>query len=181
LVLFFRFGDKLLLSPPPNGEDFKKIKFMINTAVPKLFFTILMASVIFISCNRTSKEEYYKEAKSEIKSDRKLELLTKAIEIDSNYFDAIYERACVNADLAVDVKRLIQGKMADKGDDLKIYNDCLKDFEHVFRLNPNHAPSYFKRGVIEHWMGDSLKACVDLNKSASLGYDCSSALKDFCK
>ncbi|MGP8214002.1 MAG: hypothetical protein ACLQQ4_00420 [Bacteroidia bacterium] len=108
-------------------------------------------------------------------------MLTKAIDIKPDYFDAIYERACVEGDAAVSIKRLVQDNMANKGDDLKFYNDCLNDFDKIFKLNPNHAPSYFKRGIVEHWMGDTIKSCIDLKKAAVLGYDCSTAFKNFCR
>jgi hypothetical protein len=71
--------------------------------------------------------------------------------------------------------------MADKGDDTKLYNDCLKDFETLFKLKPDHAASFFKRGIVQYHMGDNAKACVDLNKALALGYDCSDAINDFCK
>lgn len=149
----------------------------------KRFIKILpLLSIVIISCKQNTCEDYLKKAKSEIRVEEKIELMNKAVEADSTNFEAIYERACENGDHAIDMKRIIAGKMhPENGDDRKLYTDCLRDFQHVFRLNPNHAPSYFKRGIVEHWMGDSIKACEDLNKASTLGYNCSEALKDFCK
>ncbi|HTA83996.1 MAG TPA: hypothetical protein VK783_13720 [Bacteroidia bacterium] len=137
--------------------------------------------ILFIACTHITAEEYFNRAKIETKADKKIELLSKAIELKPDYFDAISERAKEEGDAAIAVKRLIAGHMAPIGEDIKHYNNCLKDYETAFKINPNDAPSYFHKGITEHWMGDTVQSCSDLNKAMSLGYNCKDALRDFCK
>jgi tetratricopeptide (TPR) repeat protein len=133
------------------------------------------------ACKHESAEEYFKQAKQEIRVEKKMELLTKAIEIKPDYIEAIYQRGFVEADLSISLIDIIKEKMAKPGTDTLYYKKSLEDFKIVLKMDSNYAAAYFKRGIVEHWMGDTIQSCIDLNKAYKLKYDCSDAIHDFCR
>jgi len=137
-------------------------------------FTLIVFSLI--SCSHKTAEQYYNLALNERNSEKKVDLLSKAIELNPNYFDAINHRAFMYEEITVSLHGTCTA-----GEDKEYYKKSLIDFESALKLQPNSGQTYCRRGVVEHYMGDTIQSCKDLNKALSLGFDCKDDIKEFCK
>ena len=86
---------------------------------------------------------------------------TKAIEINPNYVDAYFNRGISKAEL-------------------KDYSGAISDYNKAIELDPNDATAYNNRAASKYFANDLKGACEDAKKSASLGYDASKLIQDFC-
>ncbi len=93
--------------------------------------------------NRTSRTYNYDEAIAD---------LTKAIKLYSGFSYAYYNRANLLA---------LSGKLPEA------YDDYTKAIE----LNPNFAEAYYNRGLIQIYMKDTRKGCLDISKAGELGIE----------
>ena len=78
--------------------------------------------------------------------------LAKAIKLYPNFAYAYYNRANLLA---------LSGKLPEA------YDDYTKAIE----LNPNFAEAYYNRGLIQIFMKDTRKGCLDISKAGELGID----------
>ncbi len=58
------------------------------------------------------------------------------------------------------------------------YDQAIKDFSQVIRLNSNNAKAYYNRGVILHKLQDLPAAIADFSKSANLFFE-QGKIKDY--
>lgn len=84
--------------------------------------------------------------------DEAIEDLTKAIELYPAFAYAYYNRANLLA---------MSGKLPEA------YDDYTKAIE----ANPNFAEAYYNRGLIQIYMKDTRKGCLDISKAGELGID----------
>ena len=93
--------------------------------------------------NRTTRTYDYSEAIAD---------LTKAIKLYSEFAYAYYNRANLHA---------LSGNLPEA------YDDYTKAIE----LNPNFAEAYYNRGLIQIYMKDTRKGCLDISKAGELGIE----------
>ena len=93
--------------------------------------------------NRTTRTYDYSEAIAD---------LTKAIKLYSEFAYAYYNRANLLA---------LSGNLPEA------YDDYTKAIE----LNPNFAEAYYNRGLIQIYMKDTRKGCLDISKAGELGIE----------
>ena len=94
--------------------------------------------------NRTTTRTYnYDEAIAD---------LTKAIKLHSGFAYAYYNRANLLA---------ISGKLPE----------AFEDYTKAIELNPNFAEAYYNRGLIQIFMKDTRKGCLDISKAGELGVE----------
>ena len=93
--------------------------------------------------NRTTRTYNYDEAIAD---------LTKAIKLYSEFAYAYYNRANLHA---------LSGNLPEA------YDDYTKAIE----LNPNFAEAYYNRGLIQIYMKDTRKGCLDISKAGELGIE----------
>jgi tetratricopeptide (TPR) repeat protein len=94
--------------------------------------------------NRTTTRTYnYDEAIAD---------LTKAIKLYSGFAYAYYNRANLLA---------ISGKLPE----------AFEDYTKAIELNPNFAEAYYNRGLIQIYMKDTRKGCLDISKAGELGIE----------
>lgn len=84
--------------------------------------------------------------------DEAIEDLTEAIRLYPEFAYAYYNRANLLA---------LSGKLPEA------YDDYTKAIE----LNPNFAEAYYNRGLIQIYMKDTRKGCLDISKAGELGID----------
>ena len=78
--------------------------------------------------------------------------LTKAIELYPGFAYAYYNRANLLA---------MSGKLPEAYD----------DYSKAIELNPNFAEAYYNRGLIQIYMKDTRKGCLDISKAGELGVE----------
>ena len=89
--------------------------------------------------------------------------LAEAIRLYPNFAYAYYNRANLLA---------LSGKLPEAFD----------DYTKAITLNPNFAEAYYNRGVIQIYMKDTRKGCLDISKAGELGIDDAYAvLKEYAK
>ena len=93
--------------------------------------------------NRTSRTYNYDEAIAD---------LTKAIKLYSEFAYAYYNRANLLA---------LSGKLPE----------AFEDYTKAIELNPNFAEAYYNRGLIQIYMKDTRKGCLDISKAGELGIE----------
>ena len=93
--------------------------------------------------NRTSRTYNYDEAIAD---------LTKAIKLYSGFAYAYYNRANLLA---------LSGKLPE----------AFEDYSKAIELNPNFAEAYYNRGLIQIYMKDTRKGCLDISKAGELGIE----------
>ena len=93
--------------------------------------------------NRTTRTYNYDDAIAD---------LTKAIELHSSFAYAYYNRANLLA---------LSGKLPEAFD----------DYTKAIELNPNFAEAYYNRGLIQIYMKDTRKGCLDISKAGELGIE----------
>ena len=93
--------------------------------------------------NRTTRTYNYDEAIAD---------LTKAIKLHSGFAYAYYNRANLLA---------LSGKLPEAFD----------DYTKAIELNPNFAEAYYNRGLIQIYMKDTRKGCLDISKAGELGIE----------
>ena len=93
--------------------------------------------------NRTTRTYNYDEAIAD---------LTKAIKLYSGFAYAYYNRANLLA---------LSGKLPEAFD----------DYTKAIELNPNFAEAYYNRGLIQIYMKDTRKGCLDISKAGELGIE----------
>lgn len=104
--------------------------------------------------NRTTRTYNYDEAIAD---------LTKAIKLHSGFAYAYYNRANLLA---------ISGKLPE----------AFEDYTKAIELNPNFAEAYYNRGLIQIYMKDTRKGCLDISKAGELGIeDAYEVLKRYMK
>lgn len=91
--------------------------------------------------NNTSRNYTYDEA---------IEDLNQAIRYFSDFAEAYYNRGTLLA---------LSGKLPEAFD----------DFTRAIELNPQLAEAYFNRGMVQIYMKDTRKGCLDLSKAGELG------------
>ena len=91
--------------------------------------------------NRSTRNYNYDEA---------IEDLTKAIKLHSGFAYAYYNRANLLA---------LSGKLPEAFD----------DYTKAIELNENFAEAYYNRGLIQIFMKDTRKGCLDISKAGELG------------
>ncbi|MFD2582165.1 tetratricopeptide repeat protein [Pedobacter vanadiisoli] len=74
----------------------------------------------------------------------------EALEIDSDYTDALLSRAT-------------------NKDDAGEYEEALKDYNRVIEIEPDNGLAYYNRGNTKFNLGDKSGACMDWGKAKSLG------------
>ena len=93
--------------------------------------------------NRTTRTYNYDEAIAD---------LTKAIKLYSGFAYAYYNRANLLA---------LSGKLPEAFD----------DYTKAIELNPNFAEAYYNRGLIQIYMKDTRKGCLDISRAGELGIE----------
>ena len=93
--------------------------------------------------NRTTRTYNYDEAIAD---------LTKAIKLYSGFAYAYYNRANLLA---------LSGKLPE----------AFEDYSKAIALNPNFAEAYYNRGLIQIYMKDTRKGCLDISKAGELGIE----------
>ena len=93
--------------------------------------------------NRTSRTYNYDEAIAD---------LTKAIKLYSEFAYAYYNRANLLA---------LSGRLPE----------AFEDYTKAIELNPNFAEAYYNRGLIQIYMKDTRKGCLDISKAGELGIE----------
>ena len=93
--------------------------------------------------NRTSRTYNYDEAIAD---------LTKAIKLYSEFGYAYYNRANLLA---------LSGRLPE----------AFEDYTKAIELNPNFAEAYYNRGLIQIYMKDTRKGCLDISKAGELGIE----------
>ena len=93
--------------------------------------------------NRTTRTYNYDEAIAD---------LTKAIKLYSGFAYAYYNRANLLA---------LSGKLPE----------AFEDYTKAIELNPNFAEAYYNRGLIQIYMKDTRKGCLDISKAGELGIE----------
>ena len=78
--------------------------------------------------------------------------LTKAIKLYSGFAYAYYNRANLLA---------LSGKLPE----------AFEDYSKAIELNPNFAEAYYNRGLIQIYMKDTRKGCLDISKAGELGIE----------
>ena len=78
--------------------------------------------------------------------------LTKAIKLYAGFAYAYYNRANLLA---------LSGKLPEAFD----------DYSKAIELNPNFAEAYYNRGLIQIYMKDTRKGCLDISKAGELGIE----------
>ena len=93
--------------------------------------------------NRSTRTYNYDEAIAD---------LTKAIKLYSTFAYAYYNRANLLA---------LSGKLPE----------AFEDYTKAIELNPNFAEAYYNRGLIQIYMKDTRKGCLDISKAGELGVE----------
>jgi tetratricopeptide (TPR) repeat protein len=93
--------------------------------------------------NRTTRTYNYDEAIGD---------LTKAIKLYSGFAYAYYNRTNLLA---------LSGKLPE----------AFEDYSKAIELNPNFAEAYYNRGLIQIYMKDTRKGCLDISKAGELGVE----------
>ena len=93
--------------------------------------------------NRTTRTYNYDEAIAD---------LTKAIKLYSGFAYAYYNRANLLA---------LSGKLPE----------AFEDYTKAIELNPHFAEAYYNRGLIQIYMKDTRKGCLDISKAGELGIE----------
>ena len=93
--------------------------------------------------NRTTRTYNYDEAIAD---------LTKAIKLYAGFAYAYYNRANLLA---------LSGKLPE----------AFEDYTKAIELNPNFAEAYYNRGLIQIYMKDTRKGCLDISKAGELGIE----------
>ena len=93
--------------------------------------------------NRTTRTYNYDEAIAD---------LTKAIKLYSEFAYAYYNRANLLA---------LSGRLPE----------AFEDYTKAIELNPNFAEAYYNRGLIQIYMKDTRKGCLDISKAGELGIE----------
>ncbi|MBR4968557.1 MAG: tetratricopeptide repeat protein [Alistipes sp.] len=93
--------------------------------------------------NRTTRTYNYDEAIAD---------LTKAIKLNSGFAYTYYNRANLLA---------LSGKLPEAYD----------DYSKAIELNPHFAEAYYNRGLIQIYMKDTRKGCLDISKAGELGIE----------
>ncbi len=93
--------------------------------------------------NRTTRTYNYDEAIAD---------LTKAIKLYPGFAYAYYNRANLLA---------LSGKLPE----------AFEDYTKAIELNPNFAEAYYNRGLIQIYMKDTRKGCLDISKAGELGIE----------
>ena len=78
--------------------------------------------------------------------------LTKSIKLYSTFAYAYYNRANLLA---------LSGKLPE----------AFEDYTKAIELNPNFAEAYYNRGLIQIYMKDTRKGCLDISKAGELGIE----------
>ena len=78
--------------------------------------------------------------------------LTKAIKLHSGFAYAYYNRANLLA---------LSGKLPE----------AFEDYTKAIELNPHFAEAYYNRGLIQIYMKDTRKGCLDISKAGELGIE----------
>jgi tetratricopeptide (TPR) repeat protein len=78
--------------------------------------------------------------------------LTKAIKLYAGFAYAYYNRANLLA---------LSGKLPE----------AFADYTKAIELNPNFAEAYYNRGLIQIYMKDTRKGCLDISKAGELGIE----------
>ena len=84
--------------------------------------------------------------------DEAIEDLTKAIKLYTGFAYAYYNRANLLA---------LSGKLPE----------AFEDYSKAIELNPNFAEAYYNRGLIQIYMKDTRKGCLDISKAGELGIE----------
>ena len=93
--------------------------------------------------------------------DDAIEDMNKAIKLYPDFAEGYYNRANLFA---------ISGKLPEAYD----------DYTRAIELNPNFAEAYYNRGLVQIFMKDTRKGCLDLSKAGELGIEAAyEALKQF--
>jgi tetratricopeptide (TPR) repeat protein len=93
--------------------------------------------------NRTTRTYNYDEAIAD---------LTKAIKLHPGFAYAYYNRANLLA---------LSGKLPE----------AFEDYTKAIELNPHFAEAYYNRGLIQIYMKDTRKGCLDISKAGELGIE----------
>ena len=93
--------------------------------------------------NRTTRTYNYDDAIAD---------LTKAIKLHSGFAYAYYNRANLLA---------LSGKLPE----------AFEDYTKAIELNPSFAEAYYNRGLIQIYMKDTRKGCLDISKAGELGIE----------
>jgi len=89
--------------------------------------------------------------------------LTKAIKLHSGFAYAYYNRANLLA---------LSGKLPE----------AFEDYTKAIELNPHFAEAYYNRGLIQIYMKDTRKGCLDISKAGELGIEeAYEVLKNYAK
>ena len=84
--------------------------------------------------------------------DDAIEDINKAIKLFPDFAYSYYNRANLHA---------ISGRLPDAYD----------DYTHAIELNPNFGEAYYNRGLVQIFMRDTHKGCLDLSKAGELGIE----------
>ncbi len=129
----------------------------------------LILSILFlftaIGCKQKTAEDYYNMA-LKAHSKEKIDLLDKAIEMNPDYFAAVYQRAEEFYKITVSLHGICTA-----GEDKDYYRKSVHDYTEAIRLQPTNGALYCTRSGIEGLMGDTAKANQDILKAHSLGYN----------
>jgi len=126
-----------------------------------------------------------------------IEEFSKAITMNSNNLDAIYNRGRVLIDLGEFNKAIIDLNDAIKIDPnfssayhnrgvakyyLKNYTEAIVDFNSAIRLNPKAGKAYFMLGIVYTDINNRESACANFQKAYSLNVEKAGAyLEKYCK
>lgn len=149
-----------------------------------------IGSLELINKPTTAKELYEKGMKemNYYHTDLAIRCFSKALELDSNYFDAYYNRGIaylksISSEYATneyainDFTRAIRLKPDDEKayyERAKIYNDkgnyenAINDFNKIVEINPNNTDAYFNRGISYDGLKKFSEAIEDYSKVIEL-------------
>ena len=132
-------------------------------------FLIVIAA---LSCGQQSVEQLWQEANAEKNPDRRIEILSKAIELEPNNPGAYFKRGELHAEYVMMVKDAIaQGARDDDNLDDEHYDAALRDLTRAIELDPAFSKALWWRGNAQSYMHHMVEACKDWHSAIALGFD----------
>ncbi len=148
------------------------------------FFKLTMCIVISTlvsSCKNETPKDYLEKDINEVNIDKSIDYCSKAIELDSNYIEAYYRRASLYISLARGIQTMIETGSQDKGNDLIYFKKGIEDYNKILLIDSKEVNAQALKGFAYLYQGDTITACIELNKASLLGdKDASKKSKEVC-
>ena len=141
----------------------------------------VVISTLVSSCKNETPKDYLEKDLSEVNVDKSIDYCTKAIELDSNYIEAYYRRASLYVSLARGIQTMIETGSQDKGNDLIYFKKGIEDYNKILLIDSKEVNAQALKGFAYLYQGDTITACIELNKASLLGdKDASKKIKEVC-